>query len=63
MKLKAYLDERGESVSMFCARTRIASRNTIYRYLRGERRPCRAYITRIKAATGGLVTALDWYDD
>lgn len=63
MKLQHYLDERGESIAMFCQRSRIASRNTIYRYLRGERRPCPAYVERIKTATGGAVTLLDWYDD
>lgn len=63
MKLEHYLNERGESVAMFCLRSRIRSRNTIYRYLRGERRPSPEYVQRIKTATGGMVTLLDWYDE
>lgn len=60
MQLSAYLTERGESVEQFAQRIGVHP-TTIYRLLNGVNFPLAATIKRILSATGGKVTANDFF--
>jgi len=60
MKLKTYLDENKLTVEAFAASVRCAPQ-TLYRYISGERRPRADVLSAIRDATGGKVTANDFF--
>ena len=60
MKLSAYLAEMGEKPESFADRVQV-DRTTILRYISGDRIPVKAVMQRIWDATGGKVTANDFY--
>lgn len=60
MKLSLYLEKTGLSVSAFAARIGV-DHSSVSRYARDERIPGRDVMQRIRAETGGAVTADDFY--
>jgi hypothetical protein len=60
MKLRAYLDEKDESPSVFAAGLSISTQ-ALYRYMSGERVPRRDVMARITAATNGAVQPNDFF--
>jgi len=63
MRLAQWLKDQDVSVPAFQERIGVRSRNTVYRYLRGEQVPEPKVMRRIIAATAGAVTANDFYDE
>lgn len=61
MKLEKYLKDHREKPGEFGARIGV-KRLAVYRYMRGLRRPAFVVMQRIAEATGGAVTANDFYD-
>lgn len=61
MQLDKYLRQNEISVPAFQARIGVRSRNTVYRYLRGDQIPKREIMRRIVEATGGQVTPSDFF--
>ncbi|MCZ7974401.1 helix-turn-helix transcriptional regulator [Agrobacterium salinitolerans] len=61
MKLDQYLTDNKIKPVAFAASIDVAP-STITRILKGERTPRIDLIAKIKAATGGLVTADDWME-
>lgn len=61
MTLRQFLRDRNMSVVALQAAIGVRSRNTVYRYLRGEQVPRREIALRVVAATGGAVTLDDLY--
>ena len=62
MKLKQYLQEYDISAVAFQAMINVKSRNTVYRYIRGENRPDPEIMQRIIRVTDGAVQPNDFYD-
>lgn len=60
MKLDAYLRREKLTDAEFGQRVE-ASQHTVRKWRRGERKP-REHVSRIVAATGGAVTANDFYE-
>lgn len=61
MHLESYLKTNSISVTSFAAIIGAASRATIYRYING-RIPAPHIMAKISQATGGQVTANDFYN-
>jgi len=60
MKLSAYLGEKNLSPAAFAAKAGLPA-STITRIIKGERTPRLETISKIEAATAGLVGISDWY--
>lgn len=60
MKLAKYLSDNKLTETAF-AEILGVSQVTINRYIRGDRFPVREIILKIEDATGGQVSAADWY--
>lgn len=61
MKLAIYLKQANLTPAAFAEQIDTAEM-TVYRYLNASRRPAQDILARIAAATGGQVTANDFYD-
>lgn len=61
MKLASYLDDQEISDSDFADRIGV-SRQAVFRYKAGERIPEKVVLSKIHKATGGMVTANDFFD-
>ena len=61
MKLHHYLKSNGLTYGAFAAMIGASSPRTVQRYVTQERIPRPPIMARITAATGGLVTAADFY--
>ena len=62
MNLRQWMDRDGVTVPDLQGRIGVGSRNTVYRYLRGEQIPEPKIMRRIVAETGGAVTPNDFYE-
>jgi hypothetical protein len=60
MKLETYLEQRGLTMGGF-AREHGLSKLVVWRACRWGQIPSKETLDRIRDATGGLVTANDWY--
>jgi hypothetical protein len=63
MKLKQYLDETKTTQAAFGALIGVRSRETVSRYIAGERMPRPKVMERIVAITGGKVMPNDFFPD
>lgn len=61
MKLDAYLSEKKISAAQFASMIKAKSKATVHRYITGARFPSREMLHNIHDATGGSVTANDFY--
>ena len=62
MKLKTYLETKGITAAAFGALVGVNNKQTISRYIRGDRFPPADMLLRIREATDGTVTADDFVD-
>lgn len=62
MKLSAFLAEQKLSSAEFAAQISV-NRSSVSRFCRGERKPDLVTLQRIHEATGGKVTAEDFFAD
>ena len=60
MDLKTYLSNKGLSVPAFGRSVGVDNRQTMWRYVSGERMPPRDVLRRIREETDGQVTADDF---
>lgn len=59
MRLRAWLDREGISATAFGQKVGVENRQTMSRYVRGERLPPAEVLKRIREATNGEVTYED----
>lgn len=62
MQLRSYIEGRDIDVGDFAASIGV-SRQSVWRYIHGERLPRRDVMARIAKVTKGRVTALDFYPE
>ena len=60
MNLASYIEGLGISVAEFGRLIDVPNRQTVHKYVRGERFPPPATLARIREVTGGRVTADDF---
>jgi len=63
MRLSEYLEQTGTAYAEFGRRIGVKSRSTVARYASGKRVPSPKIMPRIFKATGGQVTANDFFAD